>query len=174
MLITEEKFLNKINRDKISYKVNKSKVDMSVLDEVEPLNLPLDFTFDTPLSSFAQQPINDLITPPIASLNIDMPQEGTLDNIVQKNYINDTKVINYKNFKDKILRDIRKDIGNMINWKIKSIEKTSEASIENCSLNYLEQINILKSRLNFKTLIINRLLETVEKTTNESSLHPEI
>ena len=62
----------------------------------------------------------------------------------------------------------------MINWKIKSIEKTSEASIENCSLNYLEQINILKSRLNFKTLIINRLLETVEKTTNESSLHPEI
>ena len=76
MLITEEKFLNKINRDKISYKVNKSKVDMSVLDEVEPLNLPLDFTFDTPLSSFAQQPINYLITPPIASLNIDMPQEG--------------------------------------------------------------------------------------------------
>ena len=62
----------------------------------------------------------------------------------------------------------------MINWKIKSIEKTSEASIENCSLNYLEQINILKSRLNFKALIINRLLETVDKFTNESSLHAEI
>ena len=62
----------------------------------------------------------------------------------------------------------------MINRKIKSFEKTSEASIESCSLNYLEQINILKSKLNSKNLIINKLLETVDKFTNQSSLHPEI
>ena len=35
MLITEEKILNKINRNKNSYKVNESKVDISTLDEVE-------------------------------------------------------------------------------------------------------------------------------------------
>ena len=137
-----------------------------MLDEVESPNLPLDFTFDTPPSSFGQQPINDSKTLPIASLNINTPQEGTLDNIVNENYINDTQEINYKNFNDNILLDIRKDIEDMINRKIKSFEKTSEASIESCSLNYLEQINILKSKLNSKNLIINKLLETVDKFTN--------
>ena len=48
MLITEEKILNKINRNKNPYKDNESKVDISMLDEVESPNLPLDFTFDTP------------------------------------------------------------------------------------------------------------------------------
>ena len=153
MLITEEKILNKINKNKNSYKVNKSRVDISMLDEAESMTLPLDFTSDTPPSSFAQQPINDSITLPIASMNINTPQEGTLDNIINKNYINDTKEVNYKNFKDSILRDIRKDIEDMINRKIKSAKKTSEASIKSCSLNYLEQINILKSELNSRNLI---------------------
>ena len=54
----------------------------------------------------------------------------------------------------------------MINRKIKSVEKTSEESIESCSLNYLEQINILKNELNSKNLVINKLLETVNKFTN--------
>ena len=76
--------------------------------------------------------------------------------------------------KDNIVRDIRRDIEDMINRKIKSIGKTSEASIENFSLNYLEQINILKSELNSKNLIKNKLLETVTKFTNQSSLHLEI
>ena len=35
MLITEEKILNKINRNKNSYMVNEGKVDISTLDEVE-------------------------------------------------------------------------------------------------------------------------------------------
>ena len=55
-----------------------------MLDEVELPNLFLDFTFDTPLPSFAQQPINDLITLPFAYLNINMPQERT-DDIINKN-----------------------------------------------------------------------------------------
>ena len=76
--------------------------------------------------------------------------------------------------KDNIFRDTRRDIEDMINRKIKSIGKTSEASIENFSLNYLEQINILKSELNSKNLIKNKLLETVTKFTNQSSLHLEI
>ena len=62
----------------------------------------------------------------------------------------------------------------MINRKIKSVEKTSEVSIESCSLNYLEQINTLKNELNSKNLIINKLLETVDKFTNQSSLHPAV
>ena len=127
-----------------------------------------------PLSSFAQQPISDSITLPLASLDINTPQEGTLDNITKKNYINDTEEINYKNFNDNILRDIREDIEDMINRKTKSIEKTSKASKESCSLNYLEQINNLKRELVSKNLIINKLLETVNKFTNQSSLHPEI
>ena len=127
-----------------------------------------------PLSSFAQQPISDSITLPLASLDINTPQEGTLDNIIKKNYINDTEEINYKNFNDNILRDIREDIEDMINRKIKSIEKTSKASKESCSLNFLEQINNLKRELVSKNLIINKLLETVNKFTNQSSLHPEI
>ena len=132
------------------------------------------WNFDTPPSSFTQQPIDDSITLPIASLNINTPQERTLDNVINKNYINCTEEINYKNFKDNILRDIRKDIEDMIKRKIKSVEKTSKASIENCSLNYLEQTNILKSELNSKNLIINKLLETADKFTNQSSLNPEI
>ena len=127
-----------------------------------------------PLSSFAQQPISDSITLPLASLDINTPQEGTLDNIIKKNYKNDTEEINYKNFNDNILRDIREDIEDMINRKIKSIEKTSKASKESCSLNFLEQINNLKRELVSKNLIINKLLETVNKFTNQSSLHPEI
>ena len=127
-----------------------------------------------PLSSFAQQPISDSITLPLASLDINTPQEGTLDNIIKKNYINDTEEINYKNFNDNILRDICEDIEDMINRKTKSIEKTSKASKESCSLNYLEQINNLKRELVSKNLIINKLLETVNKFTNQSSLHPEI
>ena len=127
-----------------------------------------------PLSSFAQQPISDSITLPLASLDVNTPQEGTLDNIIKKNYINDTEEINYKNFNDNILRDIREDIEDMINRKTKSIEKTSKASKESCSLNYLEQINNLKRELVSKNLIINKLLETVNKFTNQSSLHPEI
>ena len=174
LVITEEKILNKINRNKYSYKVNKISVDISMLDKVESPNLSSDFTFDTTPSSFAQQPINDSITLPIPSLNINTPQEGTLHNIINKNHINDSEEINYKNFKDNILRDIRRDIEDMINRKIKSIGKTSEASIENFSLNYLEQINILKSELNSKNLIKNKLLETVTKFTNQSSLHLEI
>ena len=62
----------------------------------------------------------------------------------------------------------------MINRKIKSIEKTPEASIGSCRLNYLEHINILKSGLNFRSQIINKLLETVDKFTNQSFLHSEI
>ena len=58
-----------------------------MLDEVKLPNLPLDSTFDTPTSSFAQQPVNDLITLPIASLNINTPQEGTSDNITKKKTI---------------------------------------------------------------------------------------
>ena len=127
-----------------------------------------------PLSSFAQQPISDSITLPLASLDINTPQEGTLDNIIKKNYINDTEEINYKNFNDNILRDIREDIEDMIDRKIISIEKTSKASKESCSLNFLEQINNLKRELVSKNLIINKLLETVNKFTNQSSLHPEI
>ena len=127
-----------------------------------------------PLSSFAQQPISDSITLPLASLDINTPQEGTLDNIIKKNYKNDTEEINYKNFNDNILRDIREDIEDMINRKIKSIEKTSKASKESCSLNFLEQINNLKRELVSKNLIINKLLETVNKFTTQSSLHPEI
>ena len=127
-----------------------------------------------PLSSFAQQTISDSITLPLASLDINTPQEGTLDIIIKKNYINDTEEINYKNFNDNILRDIREDIEDMINRKTKSIEKTSKASKESCSLNYLEQINNLKRELVSKNLIINKLLETVNKFTNQSSLHPEI
>ena len=118
-----------------------------MLDEVESPNSPLDFTFDTPSSSFAQQSIND---------SINTFQEGTLGNIINKNYINDTEEIRItKIFKDNILRDIRKDIEDMINRKIKSVEKTSKASVESCSLNYLEQINIIKRELNSKNLIIN-------------------
>ena len=127
-----------------------------------------------PLSSFAQQPISDSITLPLASLDINTPQEGTLDNIIKKNYKNDTEEINYKNFNDNILRDIREDIEDMINRKTKSIEKTSKASKESCSLNYLEQINNLKRELVSKNLIINKLLETVNKFTNQSSFYPEI
>ena len=145
-----------------------------MLDEVESPNLPLDLTSDTPPSSFAQQPINYSIALPIASLNINTSQEESLDNIINKNYINDTEEINYKNFKDDILRDLHKDLEEMINRKIKSVEKISEASIESFSLNYLEQINILKNELNSKNLIINKLLETVDKFTNQSSLHSKI
>ena len=141
-------------------------------DEMEPPNLPLDFTFDTPLFSFAQQPINDSIKLPTSSLNINTSQKGTLDNIIDKNYINDTEETNYKNFKGNILRDIRKDIEDMINKKIKTIEMTSEASIESCSLNYLKQINILKSELNSKNLIIIKLLETVDKSVIFTSRNP--
>ena len=47
---------------------------MSMPDKVEPPNLPLNFTFDMPPSSLAQQPTNDSITLPIAYLNIDPPQ----------------------------------------------------------------------------------------------------
>ena len=45
-----------------------------MLGKVESPNLPLDFTFDTTPTSFAQQPINDSITLPIACLNINTPQ----------------------------------------------------------------------------------------------------
>ena len=38
MLIKEEKILNKINRNKNSYKVNEKKVDIFMLDEVESPN----------------------------------------------------------------------------------------------------------------------------------------
>ena len=62
-------------------------------------------------------------------------------------------------FKDDILQDLRKDIEKMINRKIKSVEKTSEGSIESCTLNYLEQITILKNELNSKNLILTKLLE---------------
>ena len=172
MLIIEEKMLNKINRNKNFYKVNGSKLDISMPDEMEPPNLPLDFTFDTALFSFAQQPINDSIKLPISFLNINTSQKGTLDNIINKNYINDTEETNYKNFKGNILRDIRKDIEDMINKKIKTIEMTSEASIESCSLNYLKQINILKSELNSKNLIIIKLLETVDKSVIFTSRNP--
>ena len=141
-------------------------------DEMEPPNLPLDFTFDTPLFSFAQQPINDSIKLPISFLNINTSQKGTLDNIINKNYINDTEETNYKNFKGNILRDIRKDIEDMINKKIKTIEMTSEGSIESCSLTYLKQINILKSELNPKNLIIIKLLETVDKSVIFTSRNP--
>ena len=77
---------------------------------MESPNLPLDFTFDKPLSSFAQQPINDSITLATASLNINRPQEVILDNIINKNDINDTEETSLKNFKDNILCDIHKDI----------------------------------------------------------------
>ena len=125
MLTTEEKIINKINRNKSSYKVNKNKVDIFMPDKAESPNLLLDLTFDTPPSSFVQQPINDSITLPIASLNKNMSQEESLDNIINNNYINDTEEINYKNFKDDILRDLRKDIEKMINRKIKSVKKIS-------------------------------------------------
>ena len=125
MLTTEEKIINKINRNKSSYKVNKNKVDIFMPDKAESPNLLLDLTFDTPPSSFAQQLINDSITLPIASLNKNMSQEESLDNIINNNYINDTEEINYKNFKDDILRDLRKDIEKMINRKIKSVKKIS-------------------------------------------------
>ena len=125
MLTTEEKIINKINRNKSSYKVNKNKVDIFMPDKAESPNLLLDLTFDTPPSSFAQQAINDSITLPIASLNKNMSQEESLDNIINNNYINDTEEINYKNFKDDILRDLRKDIEKMINRKIKSVKKIS-------------------------------------------------
>ena len=107
MLTTEEKIINKINRNKSSCKVNKNKVDIFMPDKAESPNLLLDLTFDTPPSSFAQQPINDSITLPIASLNKNMSQEESLDNIINNNYINNTEEINYKNFKDDILRDLR-------------------------------------------------------------------
>ena len=94
-------------------------------------------------------------------MNINTSQEESLGNIIDENYINDTDEIKYKNFENNILRDLRKDIEEMIYRKIKSLEKTSEASIESCSLNYLEQINILKNELNSKNLVINKLLETV-------------
>ena len=81
-----------------------------MLDEVVPPNSPLDFIFENPLSFFAHQPINDSITLPIASVNINTPQEGTLGNITNKNYVIDTEEINYKHFKDNILRNIRKYI----------------------------------------------------------------
>ena len=125
MLTTEEQIINIINRNKSSYKVNENKVDIFMLDKAESPNLLLDFTFDTSPSSFAQQPINDSITLPIASLNINMSQEESLHNIINNNYINDTEEINYKNFKDDILRDLRKDIEEMINRKIKSVKKIS-------------------------------------------------
>ena len=125
MLTTEEQIINTINRNKSSYKVNENKVDIFMLDKAESPNLLLDFTFDTSPSSFAQQPINDSITLPIASLNINMSQEESLHNIINNNYINDTEEINYKNFKDDILRDLRKDIEEMINRKIKSVKKIS-------------------------------------------------
>lgn len=105
-----------------------------MLDKVELLNLLLDFTFDTPPPFFAQQPINNLITLPIASMNINTSGEESLDNKINKNYINDTKEINYKNF----TRDLRKDIEEIINGKIKLVEKTSEASIESCSLRAID------------------------------------
>ena len=125
MLTTEEQIINTINRNKSSYKVNENKVDIFMLDKAESPNLLLDFTFDTSPSSFAQQPINDSITLPIASLNINMSQEESLHNIINNNYINDTEEINYKNFKDDILRDLLKDIEEMINRKIKSVKKIS-------------------------------------------------
>ena len=99
ILIAEEKILNKISRNKNSYKANENKVDIFMLDEVKSPNLPLDFTFDTPQSSFAQQPINDSITLPITSLNINTSQKESLDNIINKNFINDTEEINYKNLR---------------------------------------------------------------------------
>ena len=95
-------------------------------------------------------------------MNINTSQEESLGNIIDENYINDTDEIKYKNFENNILRDLRKDMEEMIYRKIKSLEKTSEASIESCSLNYLEQINILKNELNSKNLVINKLLETVD------------
>ena len=76
MLITEENILNKINRNENPYKVNKSKADISMVDEVELPNLLLDFTLDIPPpSSFAQQPINDSLVLRIASLKLNTPEK---------------------------------------------------------------------------------------------------
>ena len=58
MLITAEKILNKINKNK-TYSVNESKIDIFKLDKMETPNLPSYFTFNTPPSSLALQPIND-------------------------------------------------------------------------------------------------------------------
>ena len=158
-LIIDEKIINKINRDKNSYKVN-----IELIDEKDQSFLvsPNDFP---PASTIT--PINEK-TPSIdfTLLNTNTPKNhkpinNEKDKQIRESHI-DTIIKNDKGntLKDSILNNLHKDIEDIINRKM-------ESSLEKIQSIYKDELQVLRKELESKNNIINKLLETIENIGNK-------
>ena len=75
----------------------------------------------------------------------------------------DTMVKNDKGntLKDNILNNLHKDIGDMINRKM-------ESSLQQIQSVYNDELQALKKELEYKNIIINKILETIENIGNKA------
>ena len=71
-------------------------------------------------------------------------------------------------FKDNILNNLHKDIEDMINWKMESLQEKSVTSLEKTQSIYPDELQIFRKELESKNWIINKLLETIENISNKA------
>ena len=156
-LIIDEKVVNKINKDKNSYKVIIESIDEK--DQGFPVS-----SNDFPLVSIVS-PINEK-TPSIDFTLLNTPKNhkpinNEKDKQIRESHI-DTVVKNDEGntLKDNILNNLHKDIADMINRKM-------ESSLEKIESIYNDELQVLRKELESKNKIISKLLETIANINNK-------
>ena len=148
--LIDEKIINKINRDKNSYKVN-----IELIDEKDQSFLvsPNDFPPGSTITSIKEK------TPSIdfTLLNTNTPKNhkpinNEKDKQIRESHI-DTVIKNDKGntLKDNILNNLHKNIEDTINRKM-------ESSLEKIQSIYKDELKVLRKELQSKNNIINKLL----------------
>ena len=157
-LIIYKKIINKINRDKTSYKLN-----MESIHEKDQ-SFPVFPNYYPPASIVSH--INGK-TPSIDFTLLNTPKNGKPTNNekaeqIRENHIN-TIVQNDEGntLKDNILNDLHKVIDDMINRKM-------ETSFEKIQSICNDELQVLRKELESKNKIINNLLEIIENISNKA------
>ena len=150
MLLQNDKIINRLNRNKNSYRLNESLLDSSMTDLL-PSTQKSPSNSDTPQFTRTPNQISFTDFSHIPKVNIEnIPREpvpAKFRNLILTQLGNDLKAI----------------VQNEIKEHLKNETPKSDQSVTNF---YLEEINTLKEELNKKQLLIKDLVETKNLTTN--------
>ena len=180
LLLIDEKLMNKINRNLNSYSVNTVNTDHEY-DNIQLINSNVSII--TPendsspgLHMATQTPLNVTETPitetPITKTNADFvtPEKKSAEckNINSSEIYIDKiyEKIKIENFKGDILKNVHKDIKELVNNEFTIFKYKCEELIESASFRYTKQLEHLQSEIKSKDRIIDQLLNSLTNLTN--------
>ena len=152
MLLQNDKIINRLNRNKNSYRLNESLLDSSMTDL---------------LPSTQKSPSNS--DPPQITRTSNQTSITDSNHIPKVNVENIPDELTLAKFRNLILAELENDIKIIVRNEIKEhLKNETLKSNQSVANSYLKEINLLKEGLNKKEVLSKALVETIKNLTTNN------